>query len=368
MTRETALPPTLEVEETIDDQGERGVRACPLPPDQLAAFAALPEEAQLTLFRVQVMPWQPSDLDLPQVSGRRVLVADGIRFVPDFPFEPGIRYRATFDPASLDWFGHPPLLITDFLTAEDRIAPAPEVTGVFPAADELPENLLRIYVEFSQPMRRGDARTAVILTDSDGVPVEDALYNAPVELWAPDMRRLTILLDPGRLKRGVGPNRALGPPLVVGREYILAIGAALTALDGQRLAAPFVKGFRTSAPVRTSLSPDDWVLDIPAAGGRAPLALIFPHPMDHALLAGGISIARLGGGSVDGQISTADDDRTWRFTPSSCWISGSYRLDLDSDLEDVCGNGLAGAFDRPLRASDDLNVEDAARSLAFNVR
>ena len=30
------------------------------------------------------------------------------------------------------------------------------------------------------------------------------------ELWDPGMQRLTLLLDPGRIKRGVGPNLEAG--------------------------------------------------------------------------------------------------------------------------------------------------------------
>jgi hypothetical protein len=61
------------------------------------------------------------------------------------------------------------------------------------------------------------------------------LYRAPVELWDRSMQHLTILVDPGRLKRGVGPNRELGPPLKVGDEYALVAGSGLVDLSGEPL-------------------------------------------------------------------------------------------------------------------------------------
>src|ERR1700741_2432210 len=99
-----------------------------------------------------------------------------------------------------------------------------EVTHIFPLSDVLPENLLRFYVCFSNSMQRGRASEDISLLDSDGQPVADALYRPPCELWDRRMQHLTVLLDPGRLKRWVGPNRELGPPLKAGQAYTLAVG------------------------------------------------------------------------------------------------------------------------------------------------
>ena len=65
--------------------------------------------------------------------------------------------------------------------------------------------------QISSSMQRGRVRSEISLLGPDGKPALDVLYRAPVELWDRSMRQLTILLDPGRLKRGVGPNRELGP-------------------------------------------------------------------------------------------------------------------------------------------------------------
>ena len=99
------------------------------------------------------------------------------------------------------------MLTLEFSLPREQNALATEVNHIFPSGGCLPENLLRFYVCFSNSMQRGRVRSKISLLGPDGEPAPDALYRAPVELWDRSMRRLTILLDPGRLKRGVGPNR-----------------------------------------------------------------------------------------------------------------------------------------------------------------
>lgn len=38
------------------------------------------------------------------------------------------------------------------------------------------------------------------------------------------MTRLTLIIDPGRIKRGARPLEELGPALKAGKKYTLAIG------------------------------------------------------------------------------------------------------------------------------------------------
>ena len=48
-------------------------------------------------------------------------------------------------------------------------------------------------------------------------------------------------------------------------------------------------------------------------------------------------------------------------------LGGSYSVRVASCLEDVCGNGLVAAFDRPLRSGSDLAIETANCSIPFHV-
>mgnify|MGYP003346898067 CR=1 FL=1 len=76
------------------------------------------------------------------------------------------------------------------------------VTQIYPSADVLPENTLKFYVHFSAPMSRGHSYDHIRLLDEANRPVELAFLELAEELWSPDMLRLTLLMDPGRIKRG----------------------------------------------------------------------------------------------------------------------------------------------------------------------
>ena len=100
--------------------------------------------------------------DLPDVLGRRRVTEGGVRFIPHFPFESGVRYRASFDPRPLDRTEDSKVLTLEFSLPNQSAEPA-RVTDIFPSADVLPENLLRFYVCFSNSMQRGKAEEQITL-------------------------------------------------------------------------------------------------------------------------------------------------------------------------------------------------------------
>jgi hypothetical protein len=208
----------------------------------------------------------------------------------------------------------------------------------------------------------------ISLRDSDGQPVADALYRPPVELWDRSMRHLTVLLDPGRLKRWVGPNVELGPPLNVGQKYTLEISSGMNDLYGRPLRESFCKHFVVGDPVRDHISVEHWKILPPAPRSRQPLVLLFPSPLDWALLLQMITIESISGAVIDGQVEVDQSERRWSFTPNSPWTTGAYHIRVGSNLEDVCGNNITGPFDRPLRQDRNLVREISSRTLLFHAR
>jgi hypothetical protein len=210
MTSPVLCQPKLWVNSGASPHGPGSVSACCLGPDVVAVLASSTRPGDLlkSIFRVSVGQAGSSEGDsLPDVSGRYLLCEDEVRFIPTFPFDSDVKYRATFDARPLGFLLTEEPLMLEFLIPSDQKAPAlTEVTHIFPSWDLLPENLLRFYVCFSNSMQRGRALDEISLFDSEGHPVTDALYRPPVELWDRTMRHLTVLLDPGRLKRWVGPN------------------------------------------------------------------------------------------------------------------------------------------------------------------
>jgi hypothetical protein len=359
----SASQPVLTIEPDPNGMGWY-VSAHNLRSDLVASTGARRE----SILRVTVAHAGAADVDdLPDISGEREAVGGTVRFIPDFPFEPGVRYRAILDLGALGRLG-----VGDVLTHEfsfPRAAPGaePEVSQVFPSSEVLPENLLRFHVRFSRPMQRGRAAANIAILAPDGIPASDVLYRAPLELWDTGMTCLTILLDPGRLKRGVGPNRMLGPPLKVGERYMLAVSPGMVDVQGRPLRQRFTKAFTVSEPVRAPIAIKNWGIVPPLAGSRDPLELTFPAPLDWAGLWRGITVACKGGEQISGRVGIDQDEMRWRFTPDVAWRAGLHSIRISPGLEDACGNTSNGAFDGPFRSAEQISLETAVRSVPFEV-
>jgi hypothetical protein len=91
------------------------------------------------------------------------------------------------------------------------------------------------------------------------------------ELWSPDQKRLTVLLDPGRIKRGVATNDRLGQALIAGEQYKFMVDAAWPDAQGQPLGFSYEKAFRVTPAVRSAVEIENWALNSPAAGSKTPI-------------------------------------------------------------------------------------------------
>ena len=370
MSAPVICQPTLRVNSSVSSHGPGSVSACCLGPDLVAVLASSTRLSDLlkSVFRV-ILVEVPSPGDgLPDVSGRYLLYEDEVRFIPTFPFDNDVKYRVIFDARPLGFLLTEEPLMLEFLIPSDQEAAAlTEVTHVYPSCDLLPENLLRFYVCFSNSMQRGRAQNEISLLDSTG-PVADALYRPPVELWDRTMQRLTVLLDPGRLKRWVRPNIELGPPLKAGQSYTLEIGSGMIDLNGRPLRELFRKRFLVGDPVRERISVGSWELLPPATGSRQALVLLFRSPLDWGLLRQEITVRSAPGSVIAGQVEVDQCEKRWSFTPTSPWLVGVYHICAGPGLEDVCGNTITGAFDRPIRTGPHPVLLTNDSSLVFQLR
>jgi hypothetical protein len=361
---------TLKFDADPRDPGSASVAVRDLASDLTASLSGRTQAGFLlqSLLRVRVVETRSAaGEEVPDVYGRYRVLEDGLRFEPYFPFEAGVRFRATFDPRLLGRAELSEVLNLEFSLPRERSGARARVKHVFPSGDALPENLLRFYACFSRPMQRGRAEEQIRLLSPDGQPASDVLYRPPVELWDRSMRCLTILLDPGRLKRGVGPHRDLGPPLKAGMAYTLVIGSGMVDTSGRTLGKSFHKAFHVAEPVREPIAIEQWRIRPPPAGSRLPLTLSFPRPLDWALLRHAITVASEGRQPIHGEIAIDRCEGRWKFTPTSPWAAGSYEVRIASSLEDACGNSPLAAFDRPLRSGTGLAFEAAGRSIPFHI-
>jgi len=267
-----------------------------------------------------------------------------LQFHPRFPLAPGVRYRAVFHipgTAPIEaFFDGPP----------QPVESTTRVEQIFPSAAVLPVNILKLYVVFSAPMSRGQEWNHIHLLDQKGKPVDSALLEIDQELWDPQMRRITVLFDPGRIKRDLAPNLKMGLPLIEGRQYSVVVDRGFIDARGAPLANEFRKTFHAGPVDREPLAPAQWRIVAPQSGTRIGLRLELPKPLDYALLRRTIVVhgpaGAAPGDQIAGAISIANDETEWSFVPSLPWKRGSYRLSIDNTLEDVAGNRPGRAFDR----------------------
>ena len=222
---------------------------------------------------------------------------------------------------------------------------APRVVAVYPSVHRVPSNLLRVYIEFSAPMESDWARTHVRLLDDSNRVVEHAFLEMDDELWDPGRRRLTILFDPGRVKRGLRSHVEMGAPLMEGRHYRLVVDSGWKDSRG----APLVRSFTHDMVVGSfdGASPDPrcWTVSSTRVGTREPLRVRFDEPLDHALASRLITVVDSAGAPIVGRASADEDDTVWRFTPASPWRAGAHSLRVSTALEDLAGNSVGRLFD-----------------------
>jgi len=239
------------------------------------------------------------------------------------------------------------------------------VSDVYPTSTNLPENLLRFYIYFSSPMGQDDILSSITLLDGDGAELDGVFLSNRFNLWSPDRKRLTLLLDPGRVKTGLVANQAMGRALVAGQTYQLRI--ADTALDAKncQLSASHFVSFETKVADVSSPEPENWGLTIPQSGTRAPLTVTLDGAIDHLSLAYRLRILKPDGTNVHGRIALDSFETVWRFTPREPWDQKIYQLSVDPLLEDLAGNRIDAVFDLDLGSSASSMTPSTHRLVPF---
>jgi hypothetical protein len=307
---------------------------------------------------------------LPPMSGVYRVDSGLLRFVPQFPLDPGITYRAIFRPARLPGRGESAEgeVTSVFQFTAKQSNPSTTVKMVYPSAEVVPENLLKFYLYFSASMSRGRIYDHIQLRDEAGKQIELPFLEIDEELWDPTMTRLTLFIDPGRIKRGVRPLEEVGPSLEAGKSYILLIDNELKDGSGSPLKETFRKEFKVGPPDRDPPDPATWKIQSPQAGTRDPLAIIFTDPMDHALALRLITVTGESGEILDGKAALEDQERRWIFTPGSPWRRGAYRLVIQTTLEDLAGNNIGKPFDVDLFEGVQRRLTTSNVKIPFEVR
>lgn len=343
-----------------------------LPPSLRNALARVSaqDERWSAALAVRAAPGQDQ---VPPLAGRYGMAPTGcLRFTPRFTPDGPLSYRIRLDPAALaSLAGDLPSRDTvrqwSFLLPA-RAAPVPSTTvaGIYPSSPVVPANQLRWYVEFSAPMREGEAARNVRLLDSRGQEVDGSFLTVQQELWDPDRTRITLFFDMGRVKRAIRTRVESGPVLRPGQRYTLMIDSSWRDARGAPLAKGVVHRFRAGPEDHTPVRPEQWSLRPPAIGSRGPLTLDFGEPLDHALARRLIAVTGLEDAPLPGDAQLLNGDRQWQFTPDSPWLAGRYRVRIHPALEDLAGNRVERVFDADLHRGQRAGVDSLGPVLEFS--
>ncbi len=266
--------------------------------------------------------------DVPPVLGTFSTQSQSVYFEPRFEISKTIPVRVLVKGQA-------------FHFAAETVQPKPStvVEQIYPTSNQLPANQLKFYIHFSAPMLNGEAWQNIQLLDANNKPVELAFLEIDQELWDRENRRLTILFDPGRIKRGVTPRDEIGSSLEAGKTYTLKISPAWRDENRTPLLKSFTKSFTVIDEDRTAIDPAKWVLSLPKANTRAPLTIHFKEPIDAALA---LRLIRF---PMSGEARLGPNESSLIFTPDQVWPQGRFEIDIDTALEDLAGNKVGRPFD-----------------------
>jgi hypothetical protein len=357
-------PPTIALNtqlKTIDING--------MPPPALAELAkmAWTDEQWQSLVRVSVKT--SNGAPPAAVVGRYAVTGATLRFTPMFPFDEGREYEVVLDPNRLPGSAAAaaanPIVAVVSLPGVAR-TPSTIVSHVYPSGETVPANQLRMYLYFSAPMDWRSGYDYVKLLDDRGEEVEDAFLPLDADFWNGDRTRYTVFFDPGRVKRGILPNRQMGRALVAGKRYTLVVRRDWRDGHGQPLKEEFRRTFTAAPAIERALSMSAWRVSAPAAGTREPLSVAFPAALDHGLLQRALGVSR-GGTPVDGEAAIDASETRWRFTPRTPWQAGGHELVALEFLEDLAGNRIGRAFEVDNFERTDISSTPAQTTLPFTI-
>ena len=274
------------------------------------------------------------------IQGKYTKEDNYLVFKPYFPFERGMNYIVrTQNTNANDQY-----LYQSFQIGKTSIVKKAEVISIYPSANQLPENLLRFYIYFNTPMQKGQALKYIQLIDEEGNIDRHAFMEFKQELWSTDGKRLTILFDPGRIKRGVSTNVLRGPALLEGKKYKLRISGVWQDVYGQPLSINTTKEFVVAHDYRQQMKINNWEIDVPKANSNDTLTIKFDRIIDHALIQSMITLEHKEDNPI-GHWEILGNEQSLQFIPQRKWLEGDYRIVIDSRLEDIVGNNLQNLLD-----------------------
>lgn len=234
---------------------------------------------------------------------------------------------------------------------DEKSLDAPFVSVIYPELDSIPENVLKFYIQFSRPMREGDFLNHIQLVDSKGNNLKGVFFDNVYELWTPNHKQLTILVDPGRVKTGLRENLNSGRAFVAGEKYTLTVNDTWKSIKGTPLIKAFSKTFTAIAADTVPPKVDQISITSIKPNSKEPIEITFNEALDVLQLYEYVSIIS-DDAEVSGSLNILNKGKSIQFTPLENWKEQDHNLRIDRRLEDIAANNFSGKFDSPQYESE----------------
>ena len=245
----------------------------------------------------------------------------------------GERYKATFDPSALGpGSGFPKGRIEKLYT----VGPArPRLAAIYPLARELPANIDRFHIIFTEPMQREGALAHLRLRNPIRVNDDmDWKVLRPKLQWSKDSRRCTVRFDKAVAKVGL---------LKSGVRYRLVVSGEWKSTHGLPLGRDASKFFTAVDTDKSEPQPDKWTVNFPKKSGKhQPIRCKMRELIDWISWKAEARIVDEQGKPVAGRFAFLSGGSVWNFYPDAAWQGGDYRLLIGQHLHDLCGNVVTG--------------------------
>ena len=288
------------------------------------------------------------------VLGSYRLNGEHYTFEPIIPFSAGKTYlihEADVQKASFT------------INSNDNVV-APELLAIYPSTDTVPENLLKMYFQFSKPMQEvGSALDFITVTNTTTGKEVDVFLELTTELWNNEHTQLTLWLDPGRIKTDLIPNKERGLPILKDNTYRLTIDSNWPDAEGNKLNTLYEKVINVVKRDADKPNISDWevlaTLDV--------LTIHFNEPLDGVLASKAFHIKNSLNESVSGDFELINKEQTLLFHPKHPFALGEYSISIESRLEDLAGNNLNHPFDNDLTKKENQDTSEF-KTLPFIVK
>ncbi|MFS4469079.1 Ig-like domain-containing protein [Maribacter sp. 2210JD10-5] len=261
-------------------------------------------------------------------------------FIPVIPFTPCEKYQIK----------NGEQIIGEFMVAPTRLEEKPKLEAIYPSNDTIPENLLKMYFIFSEPMQEvGNILDFITVFDNTDKSYKKVFLELPSHLWNREHNRLTLWLDPGRIKTDLIPNKREGLPVNKDHSYTLKIDKNLKSAKGIPLRQSYSKVFYVNSKDTEKPNLSKWQIGNPKKDSKDTLIIKFNEPMDAILAKETILIKNSYGRVIDGKYALSENEQQLNFYPKKPWPAGTHEIEVLSIFEDLAGNNLNHLFDNNLK-------------------